>query len=294
MRIAISGSGGLVGSALAGRLRDAGHEVIRLVRSEDERAADTAMWKPEAGEIDRGALEGTDAVVHLAGENISSGRWSAARKKRIRESRVRGTTLIARTIAGLARRPRVLVSASAIGYYGDRGDELLTERSSPGDGFLPAVAIEWEGATETAARAGCRVVLLRSGLVLSARGGALAKMLPLFRLGLGGRLGSGRQYMGWISIDDLLNVVSFAIDRDGLSGPINVVAPEPVTNSEFTRTLASVLHRPALLPAPAFALRAVMGEMADELLLSSTRVVPQRLIDTGFRFAHPALETALR
>ncbi len=294
MKVVISGASGLVGSALTSRLAADGHDVIRLVRREEQRADDTALWNPTEGEIEREALEGADAVVHLAGENISSGRWTAARKSSIRQSRVIGTTLISETIASLTRRPRVLVSASAVGFYGDRGDEVLTESSTAGEGFLPEVAIGWEQATKAASIAGTRVVLFRSGLVLSTEGGALAKMLPLFRLGLGGRLGNGRQFMSWISLDDLLRAVFFAIEHDALSGPVNAVAPEPVTNAEFTRVLAAVLHRPAIFPAPAFALKAAMGEMAEELLLSSTRVVPQRLLDAGFDFAHADLESALR
>ncbi|MDX1388430.1 MAG: TIGR01777 family oxidoreductase [Acidobacteriota bacterium] len=293
MRVVISGASGLVGSALTARLTAEGHDVIRLVRRAEERAADAALWNPSKGEIDREAHEGADVVVHLAGENISSGRWSPDRKKRIRDSRVDGTKLISETIASLTHRPRVLVSASAIGFYGDRGDEVMTERSTPGEGFLPEVAIGWEAATAAAAGAGTRVVLFRTGVVLSAAGGALAKMLPLFRLGLGGRLGHGRQFMSWISLDDLLRAVFFLIETETLSGPVNAVAPGAVTNAEFTRVLAKVLRRPAVFPAPALALKAAMGEMAEELLLSSTRVVPERLLDAGFEFAHPDLESAL-
>jgi uncharacterized protein (TIGR01777 family) len=246
-----------------------------------------------ADSIDVSALEGIDAVVHLAGENIAA-RWTATQKAKIRDSRVRGTQLLCETLARLSSPPQVLVSASAIGYYGDRGEEILTEESPPGRGFLPEVCRAWEAATEAAKQRGMRVVILRLGMVLSAAGGALAKMLPPFRLGLGGMVGSGRQYMSWIALDDVVGTIQHAIVTDALQGPTNAVAPQAVTNQEFTRTLGKALGRPTLLPLPAFAARLMFGEMADELLLASTRVQPTKLLGSGYRFRYPELEDALR
>ena len=251
-------------------------------------------WDPAKGEVDAAGLEGLDAVVHLAGENIASGRWNAVRKAAIRDSRVNGTRLLCDALAGLARPPKTLVCASAIGYYGDRGEELLTEESSPGTGFLPEVCREWEAASEPAARKGIRVVTLRIGVVLSPKGGALSRMLPLFRAGLGGVIGNGRQYVSWIALDDLVGIVLHALQSGELRGPVNAVAPVPVTNRELTEALGKVLSRPTLLPVPAFALRLAVGEMADALLLASARVVPRRLEETGYRFRFPELGGALR
>lgn len=293
MRIAVTGSTGLVGSAVVGRLKESGNEVLRFVRGASGVGEGTIRWDPAAGAIDAAALEGIDAVVHLAGENISSGRWSAARKAAIRDSRVKGTTLLCDALAGCARPPATLVCASATGYYGDRGEEPLTEDSPPGSGFLAEVCREWEAACAAAVRRGIRVVHLRTGIVLSAEGGALARMLPLFRAGLGGALGSGRQYWSWITLDDLAGVVLHALSREEIKGPVNAVAPRPVTNREFTEALARALSRPALLPAPAFALRLALGEMADALLLSGARVVCRRLEETGYRFLHPEIGGAL-
>jgi uncharacterized protein (TIGR01777 family) len=293
MDVAITGASGLVGSALAERLEIGGHRVRRFVRNGSGEAG-SIVWNPEEGTIDRDAIEGVEGVVHLAGENIAAGRWTAGRKRRIRESRVKGTTLLSETLAALDRRPRVLVAASAIGFYGDRGDERLTEESARGEGFLPDVAVAWEEAAEPAASAGIRVVNLRIGVALSATGGALAKMLRPFRMGLGGPIGDGSQYMSWIALDDLVKIIEFALVDDALSGAVNAVAPTPVTNAEFGRTLGRVLGRPAVLPTPKLALRLAMGEMANELLLSSTRVLPHRLQDAGFTFTHPTLESALR
>lgn len=293
-RIAVTGAGGLVGSALAASLEGAGHQVIRMVRRKAVPGGTEIEWDPAAGRIDAEALSGLDALVHLAGENIAAGRWNAVRKERIRSSRVRGTRLIAETLAGLDRPPRVLLNASAIGFYGDRGDEWLDEDASPGSGFLADTCVEWERATAPAADAGVRVVRLRIGVVLSSAGGALRRMLLLFRLGLGGRLGDGRQQMSWIALDDLVRVLEHALLDENLHGAVNGVAPEPVRNAEFTKILASVLRRPALLPVPAFALRTLLGEMGQELLLSSTRVRPTRLAQAGFRFLFPDLESALR
>jgi uncharacterized protein (TIGR01777 family) len=251
-------------------------------------------WHPERGEIDAAALEGHDAAVHLAGESIAGGRWTDERKRRIRDSRVRGTKLLAETLARLSRPPRVFVSASAIGYYGDRGDEVLTEESAAGVGFLPEVCREWEEAAEAARAAGIRTVFLRFGLILSAEGGALAKMLPPFRLGVGGNVGGGRQFYSWVSLADVIDVIHFALADERLGGAVNVVAPQPVTNAEFTKTLGRVLSRPTFFPAPAFGLRLAFGEMADALLLASARVEPARLRAAGYAFKHPQLEGALR
>ena len=291
--IAITGATGFIGSALVEDLRAAGHGVRRLVRDERRRGPDDAVWDPAAGRLDPGALEGADALVHLAGEPIAQ-RWTAAVKRRIRESRVQSTRLLATAIVSLRRPPRVFVSGSAMGIYGDRGDEELDETSPPGRGFLADVAVAWEGAAEPAARAGVRVANLRTGLVLSPRGGALAKLLVPFRLGLGGRIGSGRQWVSWIALSDTVSAIRHAIDSESLAGPVNLAAPVPVTNAELTKTLARVLRRPALLPVPAFALRLVFGEMGEATLLASQRMRPRRLLDNGYRFRHPVLEGALR
>lgn len=292
-RIAITGASGLVGRHLADFLRTGGHRVFSLVRR-PPRNDDEIFWAPESGEIDASALEGLDAVVHLAGVSIASGRWTASRKRAIRESRVAGTGLLARTLAKLAQPPRVFVSTSAVGFYGDRGADVLTEKSSPGDDFLSNVCVEWEAAASPAAAAGIRVVHPRFGIVLSGSGGVLKQILPVFKLGTGGVLGNGDQFFSWIALDDLLAVLLQSIADSRLAGPVNAVAPQDVTNSEFTHTLGKVLHRPTVLPAPAPALRLALGEMADELLFASQRVQPGRLEATGFRFAFPNLEEALR
>jgi len=292
MKVAVTGASGLIGSALVPFLRTAGHEVLSLVRRAPV-AADEVGWDPARGEIDRLALEGIDGVVHLSGENVAAGRWTAARKARLRESRVGPTRLLAETLASLARRPRVLVSASAVGLYGDRGEEWVTESSPPADDFLGRLSVAWEAATGPAARAGIRVVNLRTGIVLTPAGGALGKMLLPFRLGLGGVLGSGRQYVSWVAMDDEVGAIRHVLEREDVAGPVNAVAPRPVTNAELTKTLGRVLSRPTLVPAPAFALRLALGEMA-EALLASTRVRPERLVATGYRFLFPELEPALR
>lgn len=294
MRVLVTGSSGLIGQALVRRLAGAGHEAVRLVRTEPAEGEAAVAWDPQAGTLDPAALEGFDAVVHLAGENIGAGRWTAARKARIRGSRVRGTGLLCAALAGLDRKPKVLAAASAVGIYGHRGDEELDEESPPGDGFLPELCRAWEKAAEPAAQAGIRVVNLRMGLVLAREGGALARMLPLFRLGLGGRLGSGAQWMSWITLDDVTAAIAHVLGAEALSGPVNLTAPRPATNRDFTKALARVLRRPAVLPAPAFALRLALGEMADALLLASARVLPRRLAQSGFQFADPLLEPALR
>jgi hypothetical protein len=294
MKILLSGSSGLIGSAVARRRAERGDHVVRLVRRESPADPNEIAWDPVGARLEASALEGFDAVVHLAGENIAEGRWTAVKKARIRDSRVEGTRLLAEALARCSQPPRALVAASAIGFYGDRGDEELDETSAPGAGFLAEVCRAWEAAAEPAIDGGIRVVHLRIGMVLSADGGALAKMMPLFRAGLGGRLGHGRQSMSWIAIDDLVEAVGHAIAHEGCAGPVNAVAPQPVTNRQFTQTLARVLRRPAWFPAPAFALRILLGEMADELLLASARVYPRRLEAQGFVFGHPDLEGALR
>lgn len=293
MRILLSGASGFIGSALVARLGGEGHEPVRLVRAEPRPGEPEIGWDPAAGRLDVASLEGFDAVVHLAGESIAEGRWTKAKKARIRDSRVRGTELLARTLARVKDRPDVLVSASAIGFYGDRGDQELDEQSPRGNGFVAEVCRQWEGASRMAGEAGIRVVQLRMGLVLSPTGGALAKMLPAFRLGLGGPLGSGRQYVSWITLDDLVDVVRHVLATDRLQGPVNAVAPQPVTNRQFARALGRALRRPARVPVPRFALRAMLGEMADELLLASIRVLPRRLLDTGFSFGDADLPGAL-
>lgn len=294
MRVLVSGSSGLIGSALLPALLSAGHTVARLVRPGRTPASGDVAWDPAAGYIDAASLEDFDAVVHLAGESIAGGRWTPQRKRRIRESRVRSTRLLSESLASLKRSPRVLVSASAIGFYGDRGGEVLTEESPAGSGFLAEVCQAWEAACEPSARMGIRVANLRFGMVLATRGGALATMLPAFQLGLGGPLGRGTQWVSWITLDDVIGVAHQAIADESLRGPLNVVVPEPLSNRDFTRTLAGVLHRPAVMAAPAFALRLALGEMADALLLASGRVAPKRLQSSGYRFLYPNLEPALR
>jgi len=292
-RFLIACEGGLVGAALVPFLTTGGHRVTRLARAPDPRGEPVVRWDPVAGTIDTAALEGIDAVVHLAGESVAGARWTAATKARILTSRTRGTTLLCETLSRLRKPPRTLICASAIGYYGDAGAAEVREDSPAGAGFLADVCRQWEAATAPASRAGIRVVRLRIGIVLSPAGGALASMLLPFRLGFGGRLGSGNQYMSWISIDDLVGVVLHTLVTDGLRGAVNAVAPTPATNAEFTRVLGHVLRRPTLLPVPAAAARLAFGEMADDMLLAGARVVPQRLLETGYRFRHAGLETAL-
>jgi len=292
MKILITGATGLVGSELVLFLSTQGHETLRLVRKDPKKGE--VRWDPSSGTIDSTSLEGLDAVVHLAGENIASRRWSQAQKDRIRNSRVDGTRLLSQALAGLSNPPKAFVSASAIGYYGDRGEEFLNEDSKPGAGFLAEVCKGWEAATAPAVEKGIRVVNLRFGIILSPKGGPLAKMLTPFKMGVGGVIGSGNQYMSWISIDDAIGAIYHALQERTLEGPINAVSPQPVTNREFTKTLGKVLRRPTILPMPAFAARLAFGEMADELLLSSARVEPTRLNESGYRFRTPTLEGALR
>jgi uncharacterized protein (TIGR01777 family) len=291
-RVAVTGSGGLIGSALVAALGTGGHDVVRLVRSGADPGAGRFLWDPSGGQVDTRAFAGTEAVVHLAGESVA-GRWTEAKRRRIRASRVAGTRLLAETLAALDRPPGVLVCASAIGFYGKRGNEPLDETDSGGDDFLAGVVREWEAACEPARAAGIRVVNVRFGVVLSPAGGALGTMLPLFRLGLAGRVGSGRQAFSWVAIDDVVGAIVHAIGAETLSGPVNVTSPNPVTNAEFTRTLAHVLRRPAILPAPAFAVRAALGQFSQEIL-GGARVLPTRLEESGYTFRDPELEPALR
>jgi uncharacterized protein len=294
MKILVSGSHGLVGTALIKSLTADGHEVVRLVRHKLEFGANEIEWHPNHDRIDASRLEGLDAVVHLAGESIASGRWTEEKKRAIRDSRVKGTTLLSQTLAQLSRPPAVLICASAIGYYGNRRDEVLTETSSPGNDFLSSVCVEWEEATRTASEKGIRTVNARFGIILDARGGALAKMLTPFRMGIGGRVGDGNQWMSWIALEDVVGGLKFLLEDVTAHGPVNFVAPNPVTNAEFTSTLGRVLSRPTFLPIPAFGARLAFGEMADALLLSSQRVDPAVLEDKGFPFYWPTLEPALR
>ncbi len=292
MKVLVSGMSGLIGAALALALRAAGHAAIGLSRSRE--GGEWIRWDPDAGQLDAARLEGFEAVVHLAGEGIADRRWSAAQKERIRNSRVNSTRLLAEKLASLSQPPPVFVCASAIGYYGDRGDEELTEQSPSGDGFLAGVCREWEAAADAARNKGIRVAHMRTGVVLSAAGGALAKMLTPFKLCLGGVVGSGKQYMSWITLDDEVGAIMHAIAHADLAGPVNGVAPAPVTNREFTKTLGKVLGRPTVFPMPAFAARLAFGKMADELLLASAKVLPKRLNESGYAFGHPQLEGALR
>jgi len=295
LRVAVTGASGLVGRLLVPFLRAGGHEVIRLVRSrEAARADDAVYWSVEEGEIDAPALEGLDAAVHLAGESIFALRWTEAKKRAILESRRRGTRLLAEALAGLDGPPGVLVSASGVDFYGDRGDEILTEDAASGESFLARVCREWERATRPAWKAGIRVVTLRTAMVLTPAGGALGAMLPAFRAGLGGRIGSGRQYMSWIDADDHVALIHHALRRSDLEGPVNASSPHPVTNAAFTDALGRVLGRPTLLPLPSPAVKLALGDMGGELLLQGRRVVPDRALEAGFRFLRPGIEDALR
>jgi len=306
VKILVTGSTGLVGSALIPTLRRDGHTVCRLVRPntkirEENAGGFDVSWNPETGELG-GAGVGAEAVIHLSGASISEGRWTAKRKELLRSSRVDTTRALVAALGKMNAKPEVLISASAIGYYGSRGDEILTEKSAAGDDFLARVAVPWEEEARKAERFGARVVVARFGVILAKKGGALPKMMLPFRLGLGGRMGSGKQWMSWIALDDVISIlrlclsgtpITGAVKFSPVSGPVNVVSPQPVTNEEFTRELAKALRRPALLPAPAFAFRMALGEMADALLLSSQRVVPRKLEEMGFQFQHPDLASAL-
>ena len=297
MNILVSGSSGLIGSELVLFLTTKGHKVTSLKRSKagsrSKFREGEVYWNPDSSKVDVNGLEGHDAVVHLAGENIA-GVWTKEKKDKIRKSRVDGTRLLSKSLSQVLKPPNVLVCASAIGIYGNRGDEILSEESGAGKGFLAEVCREWEAAAEPAVQKGIRVVHLRFGLVLSPKGGALKTMLVPFRMGVGGTIGSGKQYLSWVAIDDVAGIIVHAITNENIKGPVNVVSPNPVTNNEFTKTLGRVLGRPTLLPVPAFALRLLAGEMADEMLLASTRVHPGKLLSTGYEFRYPELEGALR
>jgi uncharacterized protein (TIGR01777 family) len=293
MKILIGGSHGLVGTALIKLLEAEGHEIFRLVRYAPHSKTEIE-WSPDRYSIALARIEGFDAVVNLAGESIAEGRWTDEKKRRIRESRVKGTKLLGDALANLTDRPATFICASAIGYYGNRGDEILTEASAPGDGFLAEVCVGWEKATELATEKGIRVVNARFGVILDKNGGALKKMLPPFRMGLGGRIGSGKQWMSWIALTDVVRALNFALNNESLRGPVNFVAPNPVTNAEFTKTLGKVLSRPTLFPIPAFAARLAFGEMADALLLAGQRVEPERLKAAKYQFLYSELDSALR
>jgi len=294
LKILISGASGLVGKALVRSLEADGHSVARLVRPGGARAAGDIAWDPGSALVDVEALEGFDAAVHLSGANIAQGRWTEARKAELRSSRVDTTRVLVDALAKLKRKPRALVCASAVGYYGDRGDEILTESSSYGTDFVGLLVRDWEAEAVRAETSGIRVVRLRFGVVLSSQGGALPLMLLPFKFGVGGRLGSGRQWQSWVAFEDAIGITRGAIADESLSGAINVTAPNPLRNIDFTRIVASVLHRPAVFPVPALAMRILLGEMADALVLASERVVPERLLQAGYRFQYPEFEAALR
>lgn len=293
MRVLITGASGLLGQALQRSFAEKGYEMLLASRKEptDDRHI---QWSIEDGFADPEKLEGIDAVVHLAGESVSGLRWTDEKKKAIRDSRVLGTRSVIDAISKLNKKPKVLVAASAIGFYGERGDEELTESSTGGDNFLAEVGKAWESESRRAEDAGIRTVLLRTGIVLSKDGGALATMLTPFKLGVGGVVGSGKQWMSWISLDDEIEVINFAIESENLRGAINAVSPHPVTNEEFTKTLGEVLYRPTFLPLPEFAVSMIFGEMGDALLLASTKVLPKRLEEAGFKFKYPELKTAIQ
>jgi uncharacterized protein (TIGR01777 family) len=299
MRILVSGSTGLLGTSLIEALVREGHTIARLVRPDTRRRdaagepAQSVRWDPVAGEFDAAAAEGADALVHLAGASIADGRWHAARKRLLQTSRIDATRHLIGALSKLPRPPRVIVASSAIGYYGNRGDETLTEASAPGKDFLAALCREWEAETARGTEFGARVVSLRFGVILAAHGGALPRMVLPFKLGAGGRLGSGRQWMSWLTLGEAIRIIQFALGNAGLSGPVNAVTANPVQNTEFTRVLAKTLHRPALFPAPAFALRLALGEMADALLLSSQKVTPSNLAAAGYQFLQPDLRNGL-
>lgn len=295
MKILLSGSSGLIGKELLSCLENLGHHVICLRRDRQKLKENTIFWDPEKGILDSSAVENFDAVIHLAGENIAARRWNEKQKQRILDSRIKGTTLLTQALCQIKNPPKVFISASAVGFYGDRGSELCTEETSCGSGFLANVCRQWESATKPVIERDIRTINLRTGIVLSTKGGALKKMLTPFKFGLGGKLGSGNQYMSWISIDDALNIILYVLINESIKGPINVVAPLSVTNAELTDTLGKVLHRPTLFNVPAFALNMIFGEeMSKECLLSSTRVEPLRLIQAGYPFLYPELGSALK
>lgn len=294
MRVLISGATGLVGTALVSALRGDGHAVGQLVRPGGTASTGDVHWDPTSGTVDLTAMEGAEAVICLSGANIGAGRWTEERKKVLRSSRVDSTRLLVDSLTKLKQKPRVFIGASAIGYYGNRGDEILTESSAAGTDFIAQLAREWEAESMRAESAGIRTVILRFAVILSTKGGALPRMLPPFKLGAGGRLGSGKQWMSWVALEDAVGIIRAAVTNVLIRGPVNVAAPAPVQNAEFTRVLARVLHRPAIFPAPAFVLRIALGEMADSLLLASQRVIPERARAAGYKFRHDNLEFALR
>lgn len=294
MKVLISGASGLVGTAVADALRKEGHTVARFVRPGGNALPGDVCWDPTSGTVDAAAMQGADAVICLSGASVGEGRWSAARKKVLRDSRVDTTRVLADSLGRLHQKPHVFIAASAIGYYGSRGDEILTESSAAGNDFIALLAREWESESMRAESAGIRTVILRFAVILSPKGGALARMVLPFKLGAGGRLGSGKQWMSWVALDDVVQIIRGAIADERMRGPVNVAAPGPVQNEEFTRILAKVLHRPAIFPAPAFALRIALGEMADSLLLASQRVIPEKLRAAGYQFRFENLEAALR
>ena len=294
MKILIAGSSGLVGTALIASLREAGHQVTRLLRTETGLPPGAICWDPQHAEVNPAKFEGHDVLINLAGENISTGPWTDEKKKKIRDSRVLGTHMLSELIAQLENPPKLVINASAIGYYGNRGDEILQEGSRPGEGFLADLCRDWEAATEAAEKKGIRVVKMRIGVVLSREGGALARMLTPFKMGLGGVLGSGDQYISWITLDDLVGIIQFVMDNASIHGALNAVSPNPVTNREFTKTLGKVLKRPTILPLPAFAVKLLMGEMGESLLLGSSRVIPNVLMQAGYSFQYADLEKALQ
>ena len=292
MKILIGGSHGLVGTALIKSLEAQAHEIFRLVRHAPTSKTEVE-WSPDRYSIALARIEGFDAVVNLAGESIAEGRWTDDKKRRIRESRVKGTKLLGDALANLTVPPKSFVCASAIGYYGNRGGEVLTETSAPGNDFLAKVCADWEEATALATEKGIRVVNARFGVILDTNGGALKKMLPPFRMGVGGRIGGGQQWMSWIALDDVIRGIEFALVNESIRGPVNFVAPHPVTNAEFTKTLGKVLSRPTIFPIPAFAIKLMFGEMGEALLLGGQRVAPERLVGGGYEFSYPQLEAAL-
>src|SRR5438105_3930460 len=292
MKIALAGESGLVGTALIPALESQGHEVTRLVRTAPR--VGEIEWHPNKDEVSAASLDGFNIIINFAGENIAGGRWTDEQKRKIRDSRVNGTHLLSEAIAKMTAKPSVFICASATGIYGDRDDETLDEQSESGGGFLAGVCREWEKATEPASKAGIRVVNLRFGPIMAREGGMLAKLLTPFKMGVGGKVGSGRQYVSWIAIDDAVSAIKLAIHNESLRGPVNVVSPHPVTNEEFTKALGHVLNRPTALAIPAFAARLTFGEMADEMLLVSQRVMPKKLIAAGYQFQYPELQSALR
>lgn len=294
MKVLISGSTGFVGSAVVAFGKQQGWDITRLVRSSGSTKENQILWSPQSGQIDKEKLENFDTVIHLAGESIAQGRWTEAKKARICDSRIQGTSLLSQTLAQLEKPPSTVISASAVGVYGNRNDSILTEQSSSGTGFLAEVGKIWEASTVPLQEKNIRVIHLRLGVILGKNGGALSKMLLPFKMGVGGIIGNGKQYMSWIMLDDVVQIISFLLQHKEIKGPVNAVSPYPVTNKEFTKTLAKVLSRPAIFPLPAFSARLIFGEMADETLLASNRVIPEVLQQSGYEFLYPDLEQALR